>query len=131
MLSSTYGFNRSFPGVSLEQARERIVEALKKEGFGILTEIDVKATLKKKLDVNVKPYVILGACNPTLAHKALIAEPAMGLLLPCNVVVAETDDGAEVATVKPEEMFKVVDNPGVAPLAREVTEKLTRALEGA
>ena len=131
MLSSNYGFNRSFSGVSLEQARERIIVALKNEGFGILTEIDVKATLKKKLDVDVKPYVILGACNPPLAHKALTAEPAIGLLLPCNVVVAETDDGAEVAIAKPEEMFKIVDNPGVAPLAREVTEKLVRALEKA
>ncbi|OGQ91486.1 MAG: hypothetical protein A2289_19455 [Deltaproteobacteria bacterium RIFOXYA12_FULL_58_15] len=131
MLSSNYGFNRSFSGLSLEQAKERIVESLKKEGFGILTEIDVKATMKKKLDVDVRPYVILGACNPALAHKALKAEPAIGLLLPCNVVVAETDDGAEVAIAKPEQMFKIVDNPGVRPLAKEVTEKLVRALENA
>jgi len=130
-LSSNYGFNRSFSGLSLEQAKERIVESLKKEGFGILTEIDVKATMKKKLDVDVRPYVILGACNPALAHKALKAEPAIGLLLPCNVVVAETDDGAEVAIAKPEQMFKIVDNPGVRPLAKEVTEKLVRALENA
>ena len=132
MLSSDYGFTRTFPDIRLNQARERIVEALKKEGFGILTEIDVKETLKTKLDVNFRPYVILGACNPPIAHKALTAEPAIGLLLPCNVVVAETDDGAtEVSVVKPEAMFSLVKNPSMKPLAQDVTTRLTRALESA
>ena len=132
MLNAHYGFTRSFPDTSLDQARERITAALKEQGFGILTEIDVRATLKKKLDVDFRPYVILGACSPPFAHKALTEEPAIGLLLPCNVVVAETDDGgAEVSIAKPEEMFKIVKNPKIESLVKEVTEKLTRALETA
>ncbi|MEE8409268.1 MAG: DUF302 domain-containing protein [Myxococcota bacterium] len=132
MLDSNYGFTRTFPGTSFEKARERITSALQKEGFGILTEIDVKATLKKKIDVDFRPYVILGACNPSIAHKALLAEPAIGLLLPCNVVVAEDDDGTTVVSIiKPEKMFQVVDNAGMQPLVDEVTKKLTSALESA
>lgn len=132
MLDSDYGFTRTFPGTSLDQARERITSALEKVGFGILTEIDVKATFKKKLDVDFRPYVILGACNPTIAHKALTIEPAIGLLLPCNVVVAESDDGAAVVSIiKPEKMFQLVDNADMKPLVDEVTQKLTSALESA
>ena len=132
MLSSDYGFTRTFANVKLDEARTRITDALKAEGFGVLTEIDVKATLKKKIDVDFRPYVILGACNPPIAHKALTAEPAIGLLLPCNVVVAETDDGSsEVAVIKPEAMFSLVKNPDMEPLAKDVTERLTRALEAA
>jgi len=132
MLDSNYGFTRTFANVKLDEARNRITEALKKEGFGVLTEIDVKATLKKKLDVDFRPYVILGACNPPIAHKALLAEPAVGLLLPCNVVVAETDDGgSEVSVIKPEAMFSVVNNAEMEPLVRDVTDRLTRALESA
>ena len=132
MLDSDYGFTRTFANVKLDDARTRITEALKKEGFGVLTEIDVKATLKKKIDVDFRPYVILGACNPPIAHKALTAEPAIGLLLPCNVVVAETDDGgSEVAVIKPEAMFSLVKSPDMEPLVKDVTERLTRALEAA
>ena len=132
MLSSDYGFTRTFANVKLDAARTRITDALKAEGFGVLTEIDVKATLKKKIDVDFRPYVILGACNPPIALKALTAEPAIGLLLPCNVVVAETDDGSsEVAVIKPEAMFSLVKNPDMEPLAKDVTERLTRALEAA
>ena len=132
MLNSDYGFTRTFDNVKLDDARSRITEALKKEGFGVLTEIDVKATMKKKLDVDFRPYVILGACNPPIALKALTAEPAIGLLLPCNVVVAETDDGSsEVAVIKPEAMFSLVKNPDMEPLVKDVTERLTRALEAA
>ena len=132
MLSSDYGFTRTFANVKLDEARTRITDALKAEGFGVLTEIDVKATLKKKIDVDFRPYVILGACNPPIAHKALTAEPAIGLLLPCNVVVAETDDGSsEVAVIKPEAMFSLVKNPDMEPLVKDVTERLTRALEAA
>ena len=132
MLSSNYGFTRTFDNVKLDEARARITDALKAEGFGVLTEIDVKATLKKKIDVDFRPYVILGACNPPIAHKALTAEPAIGLLLPCNVVVAETDDGSsEVAVIKPEAMFSLVKNPDMEPLVKDVTERLTRALEAA
>ena len=132
MLDSDYGFTRTFANVKLDDARTRITEALKKEGFGVLTEIDVKATLKKKIGVVFRPYVILGACNPPIAHKALTAEPAIGLLLPCNVVVAETDDGgSEVAVIKPEAMFSLVKSPDMEPLVKDVTERLTRALEAA
>ncbi len=130
MLGSSYSFTRTLANVKLDEARERITEALKKEGFGVLTEIDVKATLKKKIDVDFRPYVNLGACNPTIAHKALQAEAALGLLLPCNVVVAENDDGgSEVAVIKPESMFSLVNKPEMEPLVKEVTERLTRALE--
>ena len=132
MLSSDYGFTRTFANVKLDDARTRITEALKNEGFGVLTEIDVRATMKTKLDVDLRPYVILGACYPPIAHKALTAEPAIGLLLPCNVVVAETDNGdSEVSVIKPEAMFSLVKNPNMEPLVKDVTERLTRALENA
>mgnify|MGYP003572857237 FL=1 len=132
MLSSDFGFTRTLTNVKLDDAKNRITAALKSEGFGVLTEIDVKATLKKKIDVDFRPYVILGACNPPIAHKALLAEPALGLLLPCNVVVAETDDGSsEIAVIKPSAMFSLVKNPAMEPLVKDVTERLTRALEAA
>ena len=91
-----YGTRTQLPGVPYEEAIGRVTEALAAEGFGILTEIDVKATLKKKLDVDFRKYVILGACNPELAYRALSTEESIGLLLPCNVVVAETEEGSEV-----------------------------------
>ncbi|WP_198266697.1 DUF302 domain-containing protein [sulfur-oxidizing endosymbiont of Gigantopelta aegis] len=118
----------------MEEAEQRTLEALKAEGFGVLTEIDVKAVLKKKIDVDRKPYKILGACNPVLANKALIEEPDLGLLLPCNVVIREEEDGSTtVAIVDPESMFTVVDKPAMAEMAKEVREKFDRimaAIEG-
>jgi uncharacterized protein (DUF302 family) len=132
MINVDYGLTRSFPNVSLGEARERITEALKEEGFGILTEIDVKETLKKKLDVDFRPYLILGACKPPIAHQALEKEPGIGLLLPCNAVIAETNEGgSEVSIVKPEAMFSLVKNREFQPLVAQVTESLTRALENA
>ena len=132
MINVDYGFTRTLANTKLEEARERITNALKEQGFGVLTEIDVKATLKKKIDVDFRPYVILGACNPPIAHQALQAEPGMGLLLPCNVVVAEDDDGgAVISVIKPEAMFKLVNRDDLAPLVDEVTKKLTAALEAA
>jgi uncharacterized protein (DUF302 family) len=104
-------------------------EALAQEGFGVLTEIDVRATLKKKIDVDFRPYVILGACNPTLAHRALSAEPAIGLLLPCNVTVqAESADSSVVAVLDPEVQLGVTGRTDLKPLAAEVKAKLIRAL---
>ena len=102
-----------------EQAVARVTEALKTEGIGILTEIDVQATLKKKLDVDFRSYVILGACNPPLAHRALTAEVEIGLLLPCNVIVYEDDHGSVVAIADPVTLLEVAGNPAVTPVAEE------------
>jgi len=130
MTNVTYGITKNLGKVDFDEAVEKVTAALKTEGFGVLTEIDVKATLKKKLDVDFREYRILGACNPPLAHKALSAELMIGLLLPCNVVVLEEDDGTVTASaVNPAEMFKIVDRPEVAPLADQVGAKLTKALE--
>ena len=108
-------------------ALERAVSALKAEGFGVLTEIDVKETMKKKLDVDFPPYKILGACNPPLAHRALTAAPEVGLLLPCNVTVRELEDGGvEVALVDPLAMLGVVANPELQPIADEAAARLKR-----
>jgi uncharacterized protein (DUF302 family) len=130
MEATSYGFVRELPDVDYEEAIARATEALGSEGFGVLTEIDVKATLKKKIDVEFDRYVILGACNPPLAHRALQADRYMGLLLPCNVVVMEREGGGSVvAAIKPSEMFKVVDDPDIQPIADEVEEKLIRVME--
>ncbi|MFC1627519.1 DUF302 domain-containing protein [Gemmatimonadota bacterium] len=125
-----YGITRELPDTPFTEAVTKITEALAAEGFGILTEIDVKATLKKKLDVDFQDYVILGACNPPLAYKALSAEPHIGLLLPCNVIVMARDDGGSiVSAIQPEVQFKLVDRPGLGKVACEVKEKLERALD--
>ncbi len=125
-----YGFKKTV-SLSVEEADRRVREELQKEGFGILTEIDVKATLKKKLDVDFKPYRILGACNPTLAHKALTAEEDIGLLLPCNVVVYEGDSEGQsvVAVINPEVQLGITGRDDIGPLADEVGERMKRALD--
>lgn len=121
-----YGFSIQVKD-SFEQAIERVTQALQTEGFGILTEIDVQATLKKKLGIEGRPYTILGACNPPLAHQALEADPDIGLLLPCNVVVRqEADDSITVAFMDPAAVLGLVEKPGVAQLATEVRNKLER-----
>jgi uncharacterized protein (DUF302 family) len=105
----------------------RVVELLKDEGFGVLTEIDVRQTLKQKLDLDVRPYRILGACNPTLAHRALEAEPGIGLLLPCNVVLeALPENGSSVRLMDATAALGLVGNPDLAPIAAEATERLRR-----
>lgn len=108
-------------------AIQRVTEALKVEGFGVLTEIDVKETMKKKLDVDFRPYRILGACNPSLAHRALTAAPEVGLLLPCNVTVSQEDDGiVNVSIVDPISMLGVLKHPDLEPIAEEARAKLER-----
>jgi len=121
-----YGFNVSLTG-DLRSIREKVTAELQKEGFGVLTEIDVAATLKKKLDVERRPYLILGACNPVLANQALDADPDIGLLLPCNVVLREEEDGSiTVGFMDPAAVLGLVEKPGVAQLAGEVRSRLER-----
>lgn len=127
-----YGITRRLPNVSVAAARERVVASLQREGFGVLTEIDLQATLKKKLDVDTEPYVILGACNPQLAHRALASEPAIGLLLPCNVVVAQDGVDAVVSAASPTAMFSVVGRAAeLAAIADDAEARLRRAVEAA
>jgi uncharacterized protein (DUF302 family) len=112
-----------------DETIERVTDALKAEGFGVLSDIDVAATLKNKLGVDQKPYRILGACNPHFAHQALEAEPDIGVLLPCNVVVREDDAGdVHVMFMNPQAVLELVDNPEVPALAAEVRERLDRAM---
>ena len=125
--SPSYGFHAHLGNTDFAAAVEQVSDALKKEGFGILTEIDVQATMKNKLGIDVPAHRILGACNPTLAHRALMAEPDIGLLLPCNVVVRQDADGkVTVGLIDPIAMLQVTDNPEVATVACEARERLQR-----
>lgn len=127
---SHYGIRKTVQ-LPYEKAIEKITAALKDNGFGVLTEIDMKAKLKEKLDVDFRRYVILGACNPPLAHQALQAEPEIGLLLPCNVIVYEIDEGSSVVSaIDPGMMVRVVpDNPAVQEVAIDAKIRLTRAID--
>ena len=122
-----YGFSKTVD-MSYEQAIEKVTEELKKEGFGVLTSIDVKDTLKKKLGVDFKRYVILGACNPTFAHQSLQEEEELGLLLPCNVIVHEKEGKTRVSIFDPMVMNKLIENPKIESIAQQVKEKLQRVL---
>jgi uncharacterized protein (DUF302 family) len=116
--------------VDYQTALTRTIDALKVEGFGVLTEIDVKETMKKKLGVDLAPYKILGACNPPLAHRALTVAPEVGLLLPCNVTVRQLADGKiEVALIDPLLMMSVINNPGLTPIANEARTRLERVAQ--
>jgi uncharacterized protein (DUF302 family) len=123
----SYGFSKTV-SVPYEQAIERVTEELKKEGFGVLTTIDVRDTLKKKLDVDFNKYIILGACNPPFAHKALVAEEQIGLLLPCNVIVYEKNGRTTVAAFDPMTMATLVENEALKSIAEEVTARLRRVI---
>ncbi len=122
-----YGISKTVP-LSYEQAIEKVTAELKNEGFGVLTTIDVKETLKKKLDVDFTKYIILGACNPLFAHKVLQAEEQIGLLLPCNVIVYEKEGKTIVAAFDPLSMGALIDNPAIEPIAKEVRAKLEKVI---
>lgn len=128
--TTRYGMSITVP-LAYEQAVDRARAALAAEGFGILAEMDIAATLRKKLDVEFRPYVILGACNPPLAHRALLAEPDIGLLLPCNVIVYAADEPGHsvVAAMDPVEALALTGNDGIRPIAEDVKGRLRRVLE--
>ncbi len=124
-----YYFSKTV-NLSFEDAIGRVTEELKKEGFGILTEVDIQATMKKKLDVDFRPYKILGACNPPFAYKALQTESHIGIYLPCNIVVQDAGDGkTEVAAVDPLVAMSRVENPALLPVAEEIRARLQRVID--
>jgi len=126
----SYYFNKTLSGKSFDQAIEDVTAELKKEGFGVLTEIDVKETLKKKLDVDFKKYKILGACNPSFAHKALQSEDKIGVMLPCNVIVEEHENGdIEVSAVDPVVSMSAVKNDGLGEIAAQVRDNLKKVID--
>ena len=124
----SYGYSKEV-NMSFSEAEAKVREELQKEGFGVLTEIDVKSVLKKKLDVDTEDYVILGACNPSFAHKALQAEKEIGLLLPCNVIVYRKDDKTFISAINPMEAMGMADNLKLQKISREVSEKLRRVVD--
>lgn len=124
-----YGISRVVD-LPYDKAVEKVTEELKKEGFGVLTTIDVRETLKKKLDVDFSKYIILGACNPPFAYKSLQTEIEIGLLLPCNVIVYEKDNRTHVAAFDPMVMTAILENDAMIPVAKEVKERLERAVGG-
>lgn len=129
-VGSTYTVSTS-TDLSFEEAVARVREQLAADGFGVLCEIDVQATLKQKLGVDREPYLILGACNPALAHRALEAEPELGVLLPCNVVIYQEDGQTRIAAVDAEQMLSIVGNDELAPTATEVRRRLAAVVERA
>ncbi|MCK9163304.1 MAG: DUF302 domain-containing protein [Bacteroidales bacterium] len=125
----SYYFN-TIVSADFESLKEKVIEELKKEGFGVLTEIDIQATLKKKIDVDFRKYVILGACNPGFAFKALTAEDKVGTMLPCNVILQELEDGRiEVAAVNPKASMQAIENRDLEGIANEVSMKMKRVIE--
>jgi len=126
-----YTYNRVLKGVQINEADTRVREALKAEGFGVLTEIDVKATMKKKIDVEMDGYRILGACNPRMAHEAIGLEPRIGAMLPCNVILREIDNGTEINAIDPVASMAAVENPELIAVAGKVRDLLRKAVDAA
>ena len=125
----SYTINRMFPDATIDDIDTRTRAALATQGFGVLTEIDVKATMKKKIDKDMRPYKILGACNPNLAFHAIGAEPRIGAMLPCNVILRETDDGIEVSAIDPVASMQAVENDQLIEVAGEVRGMLLSVIE--
>jgi uncharacterized protein (DUF302 family) len=125
-----YHHSKTIKGTNIQTIRPKVEEALKAEGFGILTEIDIQATMKKKLDKDYLPHIILGACNPVYADKVLSIEPNISTLLPCNVCLRELEDGGvEVSAINPLEAMKVVDNPAIEGHGKEINEILKKVID--
>lgn len=124
-----YYHEKKLKNISFDEAIIKVTNALKEEGFGILTEIDIKETLKKKLDKDFRPYIILGACNPPFAYKALLAEDKIGAMLPCNVIVQQSEDGVEVAAVDPVASMLAVENKALEEIASEIRDKLRSVID--
>jgi len=123
-----YTFNRLVAGASFDEVDARTRTALSANGFGVLTEIDVKATMKRKLDVEMPPYRILGACNPKMAYQAIGMEPRVGAMLPCNVILREVDGGVEVSAIDPVASMQAIDNPALHAVAGQVRDMLEKAV---
>lgn len=127
-----YGFTTTLTGIGFDQALNKTIDALKAEGFGVLSEIDIQGAMKTKLDVDMPRYRILGACNPPLAHQALQAEPDIGLLLPCNVIVREDEDDSDrviVGFLNPQIMVELVQSPGMRAVSDEAEQRLRRVCD--
>ena len=126
----SYTLGKTINNISFEEAIEKVTAALKTEGFGILNTIDMKATLKSKIDKDIKPYMVLGACNPNFAYHALQEESKIGVFLPCSVIVKENDDAnIEVAVINPNVLGEVVNNPQLKPMMAELQQKMNNFLE--
>lgn len=126
-----YTYDRILNDTGIDDAEMRVRAALEDKGFGVLTEIDVKATMKKKIDVDMAPYLILGACNPGMAHKAIGIEPRVGAMLPCNVILREVSGGTEISAIDPVESMKAIDNQQLHDVAGEVRDMLRKAVDAA
>lgn len=124
-----YTINRKFNDISFDEIDARTRAALTDNGFGVLTEIDVKATMKKKLDVEMRPYRILGACNPKMAYEAIGMEPRVGAMLPCNVILREVDGGVEVSAIDPVASMQAIENPELTAVAGKVHDLLAKAVK--
>lgn len=125
-----YHHSKTIKGTNIQSIRPKVEEALKAEGFGVLTEIDIQSTMKKKLDKDYLPHIILGACNPVYADKVLSIEPNISTLLPCNVCLRELEDGGiEVSAINPLEAMKVVDNPAIEEHGKEINDMLKRVID--
>ncbi|MEP2682197.1 MAG: DUF302 domain-containing protein [Sulfitobacter sp.] len=127
----TYTYNRVLRGVSIDDAEKRVRAALADKGFGVLTVIDVKTTMKEKIDVDMDGYRILGACNPEMAHKAIGIEPRVGAMLPCNVILRETNGGTEISAINPVASMQAIDNDQLHEVAAEVRDMLCETVDAA